>query len=160
MIEGPEPDETFAKFWAPIVCPNGVWDHDAVKAELHDYAMLLESVPEVYCHITGGRISKPNTIASAVIAEHDDTCRNGLDPDAVGAVLTTLVETISETRWAAGWMSGIEYDLWDEYQNGTSNEDVQRMGDLAESVKLWPCRDGCVPFDEMWSRSSAYRESQ
>lgn len=59
-------------FWDDIVRPDDNWDMGAVIAELNDYRMLLESVPKVYDHVTGGRVSKPNTIASAVIAEHDE----------------------------------------------------------------------------------------
>lgn len=43
-----------------------------VGNELADYAMILDNVGKVYCHVTGGRISKANTLASAVIAVADD----------------------------------------------------------------------------------------
>lgn len=43
-----------------------------IIAELHDYRMILAEVPLVYDHVTGGRISKPNTSARAVIAVADD----------------------------------------------------------------------------------------
>ena len=64
-------DECYRDFWAPLVEHNGVVDMELVKAELHDYHMLLSNVPIVYDHITGGRISKPNTSATDVIAEAD-----------------------------------------------------------------------------------------
>lgn len=59
------------EFWLPIIKPGGVWDYDAILTELADYRTLLAEVPLVYCHVTGGQISKPNTIASAVISEAD-----------------------------------------------------------------------------------------
>ena len=63
----------FEEFWAPIVLrPNGVLDFEQVKRELHDYRGLLEEVPKVYMHITEGRISKPHTLADAVIGVHDE----------------------------------------------------------------------------------------
>lgn len=45
---------------------------DDIAAELSDYMMILDEVPLVYDHVTGGRISKPNTHAKAVIAVSDD----------------------------------------------------------------------------------------
>lgn len=51
---------------------DGTLNHDKVIRELADYATLLQNVPKVYCHITDGRISKPNTDASVVIAVADD----------------------------------------------------------------------------------------
>ena len=65
-------EETYNSFWKEIVEKDGVLDLDQVKRELHDYHRMLGEVPKVYDHVTGGRISKPNTPASAVIAEHDD----------------------------------------------------------------------------------------
>lgn len=65
------PQETL-DFWLDIVKPDGEWDHDQVWRELHDYRLLLHNVPLVYDHVTGGRVSKPNTVASDVIGESDD----------------------------------------------------------------------------------------
>jgi hypothetical protein len=63
------------RFWQELF--NGLKDTgeltaDAVRAELQDYHMILENVGEVYMHVTGGRISKPNTCARDVIAVADD----------------------------------------------------------------------------------------
>lgn len=138
MVEGPDVEEIFAEFWAPIVCPDGVWDHDAVKAELHDYAVLLESVPKVYCHITHNRISKPNTIAAAVIAEHDDVCRNGLDDDTLERIILRLVGDYSEETRAAGWYHGIERSLWVDYHADPVDPDVILIGELCEILGRWP----------------------
>ncbi len=40
--------------------------------ELHDLEMIVENVSLVYCHVTGGKISKCNTLASSVIPVVDD----------------------------------------------------------------------------------------
>lgn len=45
---------------------------DDVASELADLQMIAGEVGEVYCHVTGGRISKPTTLAQAVIAVSDD----------------------------------------------------------------------------------------
>jgi len=64
----------FDEDWKDLVCNgDGTLDKDKVMRELHDYSILLENVPKVYMHITGGKISKPNTLAGAVIAEADDS---------------------------------------------------------------------------------------
>lgn len=67
-----EVDAVYDEFWKEIIEPNGVVNFEQVKRELFDYHTLLENVPKVYDHITRGRISKPNTLASAVIAIADD----------------------------------------------------------------------------------------
>lgn len=68
----PEVAEAFYDMWADIVKPGGQWDHDQVMRELYDYKMLLDNVPKVYDHVTGGRVSKPNTLASAVQGQADE----------------------------------------------------------------------------------------
>lgn len=47
--------------------------------ELHDVQMIAESASQVYCHVTGGRISKPHTVASAVIGQADDLAPTEID---------------------------------------------------------------------------------
>ena len=60
------------EFWAPIVAPGGELDLDQVKRELFDFSVVMHEVPHVYMHVTGGRISKANSRASAVIGAADD----------------------------------------------------------------------------------------
>jgi hypothetical protein len=68
-------EKTFDAFWADIVLgPDGELNLDQVKRELHDYKMLLNEVPLVYQSVTGGVISKPNTLAREVIALADEVC--------------------------------------------------------------------------------------
>jgi len=67
-----EVEKLFKEWWALIVMPNGEWDLEQVKKELYDYAILMGNVSEVYDHITGGAISKPNTKPEVVIAVADD----------------------------------------------------------------------------------------
>lgn len=70
-------EKKFEEDWKDLVCyPDGMLDKDKVMRELSDYSFLLESVPKVYCHITGGKISKPNTLPGVVIAEADDSYSN------------------------------------------------------------------------------------
>jgi hypothetical protein len=72
MSEAPEVEESFQTFWKPIICPNGELDLEQVKKELFDYHNIMMEVSKVDDEITGGRISKPNTRADAVIAVYED----------------------------------------------------------------------------------------
>jgi hypothetical protein len=79
MSEAWTPEDS--EFWSPIVCPDGTWDIEQVKRELHDYHLLLAEVPKVYRELTQSRISKPNTLAHAVILTHAELCTNGAPDD-------------------------------------------------------------------------------
>ncbi|MFF4417048.1 hypothetical protein ACFYY8_31390 [Streptosporangium sp. NPDC001559] len=73
MTEQPDYEKTYDEFWKEIVeRPDGTLDLDQLKRELADYRMVLREVGEVYCHVTGGQISKPHTAAATVIAVADD----------------------------------------------------------------------------------------
>ena len=78
-------EKNFKEFWVPIIFDeeNGRLNLDQLKKELYDFSMLLDNVPKVYMAVTGGRISKPNTDAGAVIAEFEDymtqTVQNEID---------------------------------------------------------------------------------
>lgn len=70
-----------------------------VGNELADYAMILDNVGKVYCHVTGGRISKANTLASAVIAVSDDYFTELVEEavkDTAEASLTAAQERVGE----------------------------------------------------------------
>lgn len=73
-------EKTYEDFWKKICQPNGELDMDAVKRELHDYHTLLENVPKVYDHVTGGRVSKPNTDPAVVMSEADQHYSEFYDP--------------------------------------------------------------------------------
>ena len=64
-------NETYARFWAGIIDAPGVDREDKIRRELHDYTFLMEQVPSVYDAVSGGRISKPNTMAFEVIGQFE-----------------------------------------------------------------------------------------
>ena len=73
-------EDIFNDFWQNIVClPDGSPDLAQIKRELYDYHMIIQEVPKVYGHVTGGRISKPHTKAHAVIGEADDRMQEWID---------------------------------------------------------------------------------
>src|SRR5690554_6072270 len=66
-------EETYESFWKDIVeNPDGSLNLDQVKRELHDCALLLDAVSKVYCHVTGGIVSKPLTDPSVVCSLADE----------------------------------------------------------------------------------------
>jgi hypothetical protein len=77
------------EFWEPIVSIDGDVDLTLVKLELHDYHSMIQNVPKVFDHVTGGMATKPNTMAFEIIALADQ------DVDK------TVAETIAEkVQWA------------------------------------------------------------
>jgi hypothetical protein len=77
--------------------------------------------------------------------------------------LTDLMSDISEDCWAAGWMSGIERDLW-MLMNGTSTSNVWKLEErwvprliiYARALGEWPTPpdegEGWVPLAFMEER--------
>lgn len=79
-IRPPEPTEedierVWREQWYTRICNEmGQIDPETIKWILYDYTQLLENTSKVFWHVTSGRISKPNTLASEVIGEHDALC--------------------------------------------------------------------------------------
>lgn len=68
----PKVEELFEKFWKPILFKDGKLNMDQLKKELCDYYFIIDQVPKVYDYVTGGKVSKPNTYADAVIGEYEN----------------------------------------------------------------------------------------
>jgi len=63
-----EIEKVYEEFWKDIVeNPDGTINLDQVKMELYDFKVVMDEVSQVYCDITNGRISKPNTLHQHVI---------------------------------------------------------------------------------------------
>lgn len=70
MAELSDYEQEYENHWRRHVeNPDGTLNADQVKRELYDYLMLMGRVAEVYDNVTGGRISKPETMAHHVIDE-------------------------------------------------------------------------------------------
>lgn len=72
-MTGRDPERDWIEFWEDI-CTTDTGDLDLaqIKKELSDFRMVMGQVSLVYDHITGGKITKPNTEAETVIAMADD----------------------------------------------------------------------------------------
>jgi len=79
-------EQAWEEYWKEIVCPNDILDVEQVKKELSDYLMILDDLPELFMHITGGRCSKTNTDKHVVISLHDDHVNELID-EAVAEAL-------------------------------------------------------------------------
>jgi hypothetical protein len=70
----------YDSFWKEIVENNdGSLNVDQVKKELFDFKNMMENVPKVFLHVTGGMISKPNTKADAVIQAFNEYVEDMID---------------------------------------------------------------------------------
>jgi len=60
-------------FWKSICCnKDGSLNLTQIKKELSDFYYVMQQVPKVYCHITGGKLSKLMYSAETIISEADD----------------------------------------------------------------------------------------
>ena len=66
-------EESWNTFWQGIILnEDGSINLDQVKCELADFRVLIDNVPMVYDHVTGGQCSKHLTDVSVVNGLHDD----------------------------------------------------------------------------------------
>lgn len=66
---------------------------EQVKKELHDFTIMIQEVPKVYSHVTGGMVSKPLTYASAVNSAADDNMQR-LIKDDLREICTSLHDEV------------------------------------------------------------------
>ncbi len=90
--------KTYQDFWKPLVETDGKLDPDKVMRELHDYHFMIGEVPKVYGHVSGNKISKPNTYAFEVINAHDDQCREDTEFAVNEAVKEALEKAADEVQ--------------------------------------------------------------
>ena len=67
-----EVDTVYETFWKPLIEQNGKLNVEQLKKELFDFWQVMQSVPKVYSHVTGGKISKILTDPQVVNSMADD----------------------------------------------------------------------------------------
>lgn len=68
-----EVEEEYQRIWKDIVeNSDGSINKEQLKKELFDFSRLIENVPLVYDHISGGAVSKPLTDPQVVKALADE----------------------------------------------------------------------------------------
>ena len=84
----------YKDLWEDLVCnPDGTLNMDAVQRELADYYFMLQEVPKVYDHVTGGAVSKPNTYAFEVNLVADEHYQKSIE----GIIRDDLTNSL---KWA------------------------------------------------------------
>ncbi|MGI4862411.1 MAG: hypothetical protein ACRYFZ_00695 [Janthinobacterium lividum] len=121
--------ENWDEFWAELCLnPDGSANLDQIKRELSDFREIMDSVSEVYDHLTKGRISKPNTCAKAVIGEVEALQQQDID-DAVAEV----AEEPNSIKTYQGWEDGPEMPIT-EYLKPMDEVDEEMFMHFAEAV--------------------------
>ncbi|HWB34889.1 MAG TPA: hypothetical protein VHA75_02585 [Rugosimonospora sp.] len=112
-----EPDymTTYRETWADLVETDGKLDLDKVARELHDYHFLLCEVPLAYDAVTGGRISKPNTRATAVEQCATDYSNRIQAGDLLADLLPELAHD-TDRQALIDYAEELYPGAWDEYQ--------------------------------------------
>lgn len=65
--------EVYNSFWKELVeNDDGTFNKDALMRELSDYKFLLDQIPLIYDHVTGGLLSKVGYHADTVISASDE----------------------------------------------------------------------------------------
>lgn len=78
-------EQIYNDFWKEIIeNKDGSINIDQLKRELHDFHTAITNVGKVYYHITGGRISKINTLAEVVISKAEEYYEELYKPENLG----------------------------------------------------------------------------
>jgi hypothetical protein len=101
------------EYWIKLMKTKGKWDDKKIRAELHDLIFIFHQVSEVYCHITGGMLSKPMYYAKTITDSHD-ACVDEAYAEGRAELLNelrTLVKSNVDTFNQTANFDGIAEDL-------------------------------------------------
>lgn len=112
----PEPEVDYKKryeeFWKDLVeNPDGTLDKDKVMRELSDYRFLMTQASKVYCHVSGGMISKTNTYAEPIISEHDHHCSQDVEQARMEERAEIRERVLAALRPSGEWVTELERRL-------------------------------------------------
>lgn len=70
-------------WWKPLLISKGKFSERKIKNEIHDLAFVAEQVSEVYCEITGNKLSKPFYYAKTILDQYheelEDSYQSGFE---------------------------------------------------------------------------------
>jgi hypothetical protein len=96
-------DDDWREFWKALLTDHdGSLMADRVKRELSDYSQFMRNCALVYMHVTGGRMSKTNYDAEAVISvadEHtEELCREAIEDHLESLKKDDIVKLIDKLQ--------------------------------------------------------------
>lgn len=95
-------EDRWKQFWEPLLIKsNGKIHMEQMKKELSDFYVLIHYIPEIYCEVTGGMVSKHLTCPSAVIREY----QNNVERQCEYAVEDAKEEIYYEVLDFVGWLA-------------------------------------------------------
>jgi len=74
-------EKDWKNLWKPLLKTKGKWDEKKIKNEMHDLVFIYEQIAEVYCHITGGLLSKPMYYANTIITHYEDELTKAIEEE-------------------------------------------------------------------------------
>jgi hypothetical protein len=111
-----EIERVYQEFWKSLVEPSGWLDKELIKKELFDFWQVMERVPKVYNHVTGGQVSKILTDPDVVKALADDYY-NDPGVETTNEMLEDAKAEIDEWRQRFEWTLATPTDPgWYVYQ--------------------------------------------
>ena len=101
----------YEEFWKSIIEPDGEIDFEQVKKELFDYWVVIHEVSKVYCEITNGKFSKPNTAAEYIIEAVEEYYENCLS-----AAVDDRLPVPGDVDYVSEALPSIGDDNWDNLE--------------------------------------------
>jgi hypothetical protein len=134
-------EENWERFWKEIVLKeDGTLNLDQVMRELSDYSMLLDYVPKVYMHVTGGKLSYPTYPSDTVISVADqhlnEVCEQAIKDEIEDREIAANVDLQQVKEYVMG--------ITPSYQNQfAAKEAALKLLDslLAGSQPIGDCHD-------------------
>lgn len=105
-----------------------------MKKELYDYWVLLQNMPKILDHITGGKISKPHTCPSEVISEFDAHVSELVDQD----VKEQTEEITREKNQAEVDLEALKKNLTSAERIRSQNVRLRRAARMALQLAQFP----------------------
>lgn len=101
-------DENWNENWKHILThPNGNIDVEQLKKELFDFSKLINNVGEVYCHVTGGRLSYVTYPANTIIEVADEVSEEN-SQEALKEFVTEFIRDMSEDNFEEGTITRVK----------------------------------------------------
>ncbi len=84
------------EFWKEIIYQDGKIDEEQVLKELADHYFMLEEIPKVYCHATGGLLSKQMYYATSINPVISDYITKSIEEEIQQSIEDGLLEPTEE----------------------------------------------------------------